>query len=475
MTVTQQTPTPQAVRAPAASRRFPAGFLWGVATAAYQIEGAWDQDGRSPSIWDTFARTPGKVRNGDNGDIAVDHYHRWREDVRLLSDLGLNAYRFSTAWPRVQPGGAGPANAAGLDFYDRLVDELLALDIAPLATLYHWDLPQALEDAGGWTNRETAYRFAEYAGFVAGRLGDRVASFTTLNEPWCAAYLGYSSGEHAPGRREPAASLSAVHHLNLAHGLAVDAARAAAGADAKASVTLNLCAVRAARPGDARDAEAVRRIDGIANRVFLDPMLRGEYPADVLEDTARLSDWAFVRDGDLKSINTPLSSLGVNFYTPTVVGAPEDGAAPAPEASAFPGCGDLVFPRVQGPRTAIDWLIDADALHELLMRVHREYGPLPMMITENGMANDDYVGHDGQVHDPDRISYLQGHLDAAARAVADGVDLRGYFQWSLLDNFEWAHGYSKRFGLIYVDYPSQRRIWKESARWYRDFVAAARA
>jgi len=477
MTLTEQSPTPQVVGATSASRRFPADFLWGVATAAYQIEGAWDEDGRTPCIWDTFARTPGKVRNGDNGDIAVDHYHRWREDLRVIADLGLSAYRLSTAWPRVQPGGSGPANARGLDFYERLVDELLSLGISPMVTLYHWDLPQELEDAGGWTNRQTAYRFAEYAGYVASRLGDRVATWTTLNEPWCSAYLGYSSGEHAPGRTDPAASLAAVHHLNLAHGLAVEAIRAAVGQDAKTSVTLNLAAVRPGRPDDAGDLEAVRRIDGIANRVFLDPMLRGQYPDDVLADTAHLSDWSFVQDGDLKTINAPLAALGVNFYTPTDVSAPTEQSTrdAAGRATAYPGCEDVVFPRVEGPRTALDWLIDADALHALLLRVHHEYGPIPMIITENGMANDDYVAHDGSVSDPARIEYVSGHLDAAARALADGVDLRGYFQWSLLDNFEWAHGYSKRFGLIYVDYPSQRRIWKASARWYRDFVAAARA
>jgi beta-glucosidase len=455
-----------------AARRFPAGFWWGAATAAYQIEGAWDEDGRTPCIWDTFARTPGKVRNGDNGDIAADHYHRYAQDVQLISDLGLSAYRFSTAWPRIQPHGRGPANTRGLDFYSRLVDELLAAGVAPALTLYHWDLPQELEDAGGWTNRETAYRFAEYAGFVADRLGDRVALWTTLNEPWCSAYLGYASGDHAPGRTDPAASLAAVHHLNLAHGLAVEAVRAAVPL-ARTSVTLNLSAVRAASESPA-DQAAVRQVDGIANRVFLDPMLRGEYPQDVLADTAHLSDWSFVRDGDLKTINAPLDVLGVNYYAPTVVGAATERSTRAAAAKAFPGCERLSFVQPDGPRTAMGWPIDADALHALLLRVHREYDAIQMMITENGMANDDYVGPTGEVRDPERIAYVSGHLDAAARAVADGVDLRGYFQWSLLDNFEWAHGYSKRFGLVYVDYPTQKRLWKASASWYRDLVAAER-
>jgi beta-glucosidase len=360
----------------------------------------------------------------------------------------------------------------GLDFYSRLVDELLAAGVAPTLTLYHWDLPQELEDAGGWTNRETAYRFAEYAGFVADRLGDRVALWTTLNEPWCSAYLGYASGVHAPGRTDAAASLAAVHHLNLAHGLAIGAVRAAVPL-ARTSVTLNLCAVRGVSESPA-DQAAVRQVDGIANRVFLDPMLHGEYPQDVLADTAHLSDWSFVRDGDLKTINAPLDVLGVNYYAPTVVGAATERSIREAAAKAFPGCEQLSFVQPDGPRTAMDWPIDANALHALLLRVHREHDAIPMMITENGMANDDYVGPTGEVHDPERIAYVSGHLDAAARAVADGVDLRGYFQWSLLDNFEWAYGYSKRFGLVYVDYPTQKRLWKDSASWYRDVVAAER-
>jgi beta-glucosidase len=410
-------PAAQAAARTLAGRRFPAGFWWGAATAAYQIEGAWDEDGRTPCIWDTFARTPGRVRNGDNGDVAADHYHRWREDLKLIGELGLNAYRFSTAWPRIQPGGSGPANARGLDFYSRLVDGLLEAGIAPVLTLYHWDLPQELQDAGGWANRDTALRFAQYAGYVADRLGDRVATWTTLNEPWCSAYLGYASGEHAPGRADAAASLAAVHHLNLAHGLAVEAVRASAGVRARTSVTLNLSAVRAASraPGD---LEAARRVDGIANRVFLDPMLRGFYPEDVLADTAHLSDWSFVRDGDLAAIKAPLDVLGVNYYAPTVVGAATEQSARAAAARAFPGCEGLSFTVPDGPRTAMGWPVDADALHALLLRVHRGYDGISMMITENGMANDDYLSPDGTVADPERIAYLSGHLDAAARPGA---------------------------------------------------------
>ena len=465
--------TEQGAAATTAVRRFPAGFHWGAASSAYQIEGAWNEDGREPSIWDTFARTPGKVRNGDTGDVAIDHYHRWAEDVGLMADLGLTTYRFSTAWPRIQPGGSGPVNARGLDFYERLVDELLSVGITPFLTLYHWDLPQTLEDVGGWTNRDTALRFGEYAAHVARRLGDRVAFWTTLNEPWCSAYLGYSSGRHAPGRTEPAASLAAVHHLNLAHGLAARAVREIVGDAAQVSVTLNLCAVRGASDSP-EDQEAVRRIDGVANRLFLDPMLRGTYPQDVLADTERLTDWSFLRDGDTATINARLDMLGVNYYTPLTVAAPDGGPQDPDTAADFPGCEDVRFPRVDLPRTVMDWPIDADALYALLMRVHREYDAVPMIITENGMANDDYVGPSGEVHDPERIAYVSDHLDAAARAIADGVDLRGYFQWSLHDNFEWAHGYGKRFGLIYVDYPTQKRILKSSALWYRDLIARER-
>jgi beta-glucosidase len=473
---------------PTASRRFPADFWWGVATSAYQIEGAYDLDGRTPSIWDTFARTPGKVLNGDTGDISADHYHRWAEDLDQLSALGVNAYRFSTAWPRVQPRGSGPANQAGLDFYERLVDGLLDRGIKPVLTLYHWDLPQELEDAGGWTNRDTAYRFAEYAGMLAGRLGDRVAQWTTHNEPWCAAYLGYAAGVHAPGRIEADASLAAVHHLMLSHGLGVQALETALGHRPEISITLNLCAVRGATDSP-EDQEAVRRIDGIANRVFLDPLLRGSYPADVLQDTAHITDWSFVQDGDLAVINQPLSVLGINYYSPTVVAAPGSAAGPGAGADGepsddelerhhgsecYPGSEHLLFPRIAGTHTAMDWPVDAEALYHLLVRIHRDYPAVPLMITENGMAADDYAGPDGRVNDPARISYLTEHLDAAARAIAEGVDLRGYFQWSLLDNFEWSYGYSKRFGLLYVDYPTQRRTWKASAHWYRSLIAAER-
>ncbi|QGV77599.1 GH1 family beta-glucosidase [Streptomyces ficellus] len=445
---------------------FPAGFRWGTATAAYQIEGAADEDGRTPSIWDTFSRTPGRVRNGDTGDIAADHYHRMAEDVALMKDLGVTDYRFSVAWPRVQPTGRGPAVQKGLDFYRRLVDELRAADIRPVATLYHWDLPQELEDAGGWPHRDTAERFAEYAGHVAAALGDRVATWTTLNEPWCVAFLGYASGVHAPGRTEAAASLRAAHHLNLAHGRAVQALRAALPRTAEVSLTLNVHALRALSGSEA-DRDALRRVDAVGNRIFLDPVFHGRLPEDLVADTAALTDWSFVRDGDLEVTATPVDSLGVNYYSPAVVGA---GTSEAP--SPWPGTEPHVrFVPAPGPRTAMDWPVDADGLYELLARLRDELPGTPLMVTENGAAYDDYADPSGEVHDPERVAYLRAHLAGVHRALADGVDVRGYFLWSLLDNFEWAYGYGKRFGIVHVDFASQRRTPKDSARWYADVIA----
>ncbi|MFF8382734.1 GH1 family beta-glucosidase [Streptomyces kanasensis] len=451
---------------PPAGLAFPTGFRWGTATAAYQIEGAADEDGRTPSIWDTFSRVPGKVRNGDTGDIAADHYHRMAEDVALMRDLGVTDYRFSVAWPRVQPTGRGPALQKGLDFYRRLVDELRAAGIRPVATLYHWDLPQELEDGGGWPHRETAERFAEYAALVAGALGDRVATWTTLNEPWCAAFLGYASGVHAPGRTDPAASLRAAHHFNLAHGLAVGALRAALPASTEVSLTLNLHAVRPLTGSEA-DADAARRVDALGNRVFLDPVFHGRLPEDLVADTAALTDWSFVRDGDLAAASAPVDSLGINYYSPTVVAAgTHEGPSPWPGAERH-----VRFEPAPGPRTAMDWPVDADGLHELLTRLRDELPHVPLMVTENGAAYDDYADPSGEVHDPERVAYLRQHLAAVHRALADGVDVRGYFLWSLLDNFEWAYGYGKRFGIVHVDFASQRRTPKDSARWYGEVIA----
>ncbi|RAG84298.1 beta-glucosidase [Streptacidiphilus pinicola] len=458
-------------------RQFPPGFIWGTATAAYQIEGAAAVDGRSPSIWDTFSHTPGKVVGGDTGDVAADHYRRWPDDVELMTRLGVGAYRFSVSWSRVQPTGTGPANKRGLDFYRALVDDLLSRGIQPCLTLYHWDLPQELEDAGGWPERETAYRFAEYAELVASALGDRVRLWTTLNEPWCSAFLGYSSGVHAPGRTDPVASLKAAHHLNLGHGLAVKALRAGLPTEAQVSVTLNPAYTRPFSDAPA-DVDAARRIDALATRVFTGPMLEGAYPADLLADTASLTDWSFVRDGDTATSNQPLDSVGLNYYSPTLVSAASghgprvmaDGHKPS-EFSAWPAADDVDFHQAPGDRTAMGWSIDPAGMYELLMRFTRAYPALPLLITENGAAYDDKPGTDGSVHDPERIAYLHSHLDAVRRAMADGADVRGYFLWSLLDNFEWAYGYSKRFGAVHVDYATQQRTLKSSALWYADLIS----
>ncbi|MFF6776805.1 GH1 family beta-glucosidase [Streptomyces sp. NPDC012637] len=455
-----------------AVRRFPSDFLWGAATAAYQIEGAAAEDGRTPSIWDTFSHTPGKVFEGHTGDVAVDHYHRFREDVRLMSELGLNAYRFSVSWSRVQPTGRGPAVQKGLDFYRRLVDELLAAGIEPALTLYHWDLPQELEDAGGWPERATAERFAAYAGLVAEALGDRVSRWTTLNEPWCSAFLGYGSGVHAPGRTDPVAALRAAHHLNLGHGLAVQALRSALPAGAKLAVSLNLHEVRPLTPS-AEDREAARRIDTVGNGVWLGPMLDGRYPEELFADTAHLTDWGFVRAGDEATAGQPLDWLGINYYTPTVVSRVADGEAKPQDDghgnsafSPWPGADDVAFHQADGARTAMGWPVDPSGLEDLLTRVSARYPGLPLVVSENGAAYEDVVGADGSVHDPERAAYVHAHLEALHRAVEAGAVVHGYFLWSLLDNFEWAYGYAKRFGAVHVDYATLRRTPKSSARWY---------
>ena len=460
---------------PTGLRRFPEGFLFGAATAAYQIEGAAATDGRTPSIWDTFSIAPGRVVGGHSGAVATDHYHRYRDDVALMARLGLSSYRFSISWSRVQPDGAGPANPAGLDFYRRLVDELLEHGILPWVTLYHWDLPQPLEDAGGWPARDTASRFAEYASLMHRVLGDRVSNWTTLNEPWCSSLLGYASGHHAPGRQEPTASIEAVHHLLLGHGLAAQAIRDA-DATAQVGCTVNLYAVSPASQSPA-DAEAARRIDGLANRLFLDPLLLGSYPADVVADLAEVSDFSHVRDGDMKTISTPLSMLGINYYSRYVVAAPEptDGVVNwrgdgTPEA--WPGSEGTRFVARDGvPVTAMGWEIDAPGLTETLVRVNREYTDLPLYVTENGAAFDDVVEADGSVNDTPRVAYFDGHLRACLDAVDAGVPLRGYFAWSLLDNYEWAWGYTRRFGLVHVNYETQTRTPKASAHWYSDVIA----
>ncbi|GAA3567277.1 beta-glucosidase [Kribbella ginsengisoli] len=451
---------------------FPTGFLFGAATAAYQVEGAATADGRGPSIWDTFSHTPGRVLGGETGDVAIDHYHRYRDDVALMADLGLQAYRFSIAWPRVQSSGRGALNQAGVDFYSRLVDELLAAGIEPWPTLYHWDLPQPLEDAGGWPERDTAERFADYAGAIAAALGDRVRQWTTLNEPWCSAFLGYGSGVHAPGREDSAAAVRAGHHLMLGHGLAAGLLRSAGH---QVGVTINLYEVVPASER-AIDLDAARRIDGLQNRFFLDPVLRGSYPADVIADLAPVTDFAHVRDGDLAVISTPLDVLGVNYYTRHVVtgeptgGDDGHGGGGGAGASPWPGSEDVGFVKGDLPVTAMGWEIHAEGLTGVLERVAREYPPVPLYVTENGAAFADVPDADGLVRDPDRIGYLDGHLRACRAAIDAGVPLRGYFCWSLFDNFEWSWGYSRRFGLVHVDYETQTRTPKSSAYWYGDLI-----
>jgi beta-glucosidase len=449
---------------------FPPDFVWGVSTAAYQIEGAVDAEGRGRSIWDTFSHTPGAVADGDTGDIACDHYHRVADDVALMHELGVPTYRFSLSWPRIQPGGRGPANPAGLDFYDRLVDELLRHGIDPMVTLYHWDLPQELQDAGGWPARDTAERLADYAELAAARIGDRVRRWTTLNEPWCSAFLGYAKGEHAPGVQDPRQAVLAVHHLLLGHGLALQRLRNMLPADVELSLVLNPIAVRAATD-DGADAAAARAIDGMANRIFLDPLFHGGYPQDVVTATLRagISDWRHVQAGDLAIIATPLDALGLNYYCPLVVAA---GNPPPEHAEAmlpFPACPGVRPVDVPGPRTGLGWPVDASALVALLHRFRDEAPGIPLLVTENGAAYPDLPGPDG-VADVERVDYLRDHLAAVHEAIAAGVDVRGYFLWSFLDNFEWASGYGPRFGLVHVDYPTQARTPKQSARWYQEVI-----
>jgi beta-glucosidase len=435
---------------------FPSDFLWGAAVAAYQIEGAVDEDGRGESIWDRFSTTPGAVVDGHTGAVACDSYHRYREDVRLLRELGVDAFRFSISWPRVFPDGRGPVNRAGLDFYDRYVDELLGAGIEPVATLYHWDLPQALEDAGGWPRRDTAERFAEFVEAVAGRLGDRVPRWVTVNEPWEVAWLGYGTGEHAPGRKSEADALAAAHHVLLAHGLAVDVLRRTASS-AQVGVTIDLVAFQPLT-ASAVDVDATRRLDGSRNRWILDPVLRGSYPEDVLAKLHPLAPP--VVDGDMQRISAPIDFLGINYYTRNVIqGDPAGGLPTVVEDGA--------------ERTEMGWEVYPRGLFDLLVRLRDEYDPPPILVTENGAAYPDERRGD-TVDDPARAAYVARHVDAIAKAIAHGVPVEGYFVWSLLDNFEWAFGYSRRFGLVYVDFATLERVPKTSYRRYRDLIADCR-
>ncbi|MEU6108834.1 GH1 family beta-glucosidase [Streptomyces albidoflavus] len=451
------TTDPAPLTAPAAPdlSGLPADFTWGVATAAYQIEGAVAEDGRAPSIWDTFSHTPGKVAGGDTGDVACDHYHRWPEDLALMKRLGVDSYRLSIAWPRVHPQGDGPVNEAGLAFYDRLVDALLEAGITPNVTLYHWDLPQALQDRGGWPARETAEHFAAYASTVAERLGDRVSRWATLNEPLCSAWIGHLEGTMAPGLRDIDAAVKASYHLLLGHGLAAQAVRAASP-HAKIGIVNNLSTVYAASDSEA-DQAAARRMDGHTNRWWLDPVHGRGFPADMREVYGvDLPE----RPGDLDTIAQRLDWIGLNYYFPAVVA--DDPDAPHPHIRTV---------RREGvPRTGMDWEIEAGGLEELLLRLTREYGAQSIYVTENGSAFPDTVAPDGSVHDPERTAYLQDHLAACARAARAGAPVDGYYAWSLLDNFEWAYGYDKRFGLVHVDYPTQRRTMKTSGHTYARLI-----
>ncbi len=437
---------------------FPEGFVWGTATSAYQIEGAWDKDGKGLSIWDQFVRLPGRIAHGHTGDAACDHYHRYREDVALMKALGLKAYRFSVSWPRVLPNGRGPANPLGLDFYDRLVDELLHAGIEPFLTLYHWDLPLALQEREGWANRDTAYFFADYAAVVAGRLADRVTFWITHNEPWVMSWLGYGWGEHAPGLRDMRLAVTASHHLLLSHGLAVQVLRDR-NRDAQVGITLDFNPVYPQTPSP-EDQAAAQRADGFRNRWFLEPVVVGSYPPDMGALHAPLD--GVVRPGDMALIFQKLDFLGVNYYTRSVV-------RHDPTENPL----QVGHVRVEGSeRTAMDWEIFPQGLYDLLVRLHRDYRIPALYVTENGAAFPDSLGSGGTINDPQRIAYLKAHLLQSHRALQAGVPLRGYFVWTLLDNFEWTHGYTKRFGLVYVDFTNQRRIPKASAHWYAKVIAA---
>ncbi|HKD94930.1 MAG TPA: GH1 family beta-glucosidase [Gaiellaceae bacterium] len=436
---------------------FSSDFVWGAAASAYQTEGAVHEGGRGESIWDRFCATPGKVRAGATGEIACDFYHRYPEDIALMGELGIDAFRFSIAWPRIVPAATGPANQAGLDFYDRLVDALLEAGIRPFVNLFHWDLPQVLEDAGGWPERATAEAFAGYAAVVAARLGDRVKDWITHNEPFCTSWLGYGLGAHAPGRTSVRDALAASHHALLAHGWAVEAVRRASPG-AEIGIVVDPWPIHPASE-DPADVAAAWAEDGVRNRWFFDPLLRGAYPEDVLERFA--ADAPPVRDGDLATISVPLDFVGVNNYSRRVVRAGLNGAA-------------IDMPAPGGEVTDMGWEVYPDGLHESLVRMHREYGVESIYVTENGAAFADVRTHDGEIHDVERIAYLDGYLDAVGSAIADGVPVRGYFVWSLLDNFEWSLGYSKRFGLVYVDYPTLERVPKDSFYWYRDLIGSGR-
>jgi beta-glucosidase len=435
---------------------FPPQFYWGTATASYQIEGGWNEDGKGESIWDTFSHTQGKIRDGSTGDVACDHYHRWKEDVALMKEIGCNAYRFSISWPRVIPKGKGKVNPLGLSFYDRLVDALLEANITPFITLYHWDLPQALQDEGGWANRDTAYYFAEYASVVAHKLGDRVKHWITHNEPWVVSWIGYGWGEHAPGIRNEKVAIQVSHHLLLSHGLAVEVLKDISP-DSEVGITLNLSPIHPASDSE-EDKLAAWRQDGFLNRWFLDPIFRGHYPPDIIELYS--ANAPKVLPGDMAIISRRIDFLGINYYSRGIVrfnpkAGPLQAEGVAPEGAEF---------------TEMGWEIYPPGIYEIIMRIWKDYQPKKIYITENGAAFADEIASDGGVHDQKRIDYLREHFIQAHKAIEEGANLCGYFIWSLMDNFEWAHGFTKRFGIVYTDYPTQRRIMKDSALWYKKVI-----
>ena len=433
--------------------RMPAGFVFGTSTASYQIEGAVEEDGRGPSVWDTFCAQPGKIKDGSSGAVACDHYHRLAGDVALMKSLGVATYRFSIAWPRIQPDGTGPANTRGLDFYDRLLDELAAAGIEPMATLFHWDLPQALQDDGGWLERSTAERFAEYAAICATRLGDRVAKWAPVNEPNVVTMIGHAEGRHAPGLTLGVDALPVAHHLNLGHGLAVQALRANGAAQVG---TANNHAPIWPDSESAEDVEAADLFDSLWNRMYAGPMLLGEYPKEWV-------DLLPVQDGDLETVQQPLDFYGFNYYNPMGIGAPRPGAEIPFQMTEVTGY----------DRTEFDWPVVPEGIRQVINQLAERYPDIPpMYITENGCSYGMGPDADGVVDDQPRIDYIDSHLRAIGEAIDDGCDVRGYYCWSLMDNFEWGEGYTQRFGLVHVDYDTLVRTPKRSFHWYAEAIAA---
>jgi beta-glucosidase len=462
-----QTSLPQPA-AFAQALKFPKGFLWGTASSSYQVEGANKEDGRTFSIWDKFARTPGKVVRGDNCDISIDEYHRLDENLDMMAEFGMTAYRFSIAWPRVIPNGSGQVNQIGIDYYKRVIAGCHKRGITPIVTIFHWDMPQTIEDAGGWRVRQTSEIFAEYCATVYKHLAADVPQFITINEPWCAAWLGYGAGIHAPGATNVVDALKASHHLLLGHGLAVDAMRAATSSRAQIGIAPNLFPI-IPWTNSAADAAAAKRVDGVANRLFLDPVFHGTYPEDVREWFSKETDFGFIRDGDLKQIARPMDFLGLNYYRCYNVADKQVG----PLQHGFPGL-DVSINIPEGTATTVQgWPIQPEGLTAILLRLKKEYtGDMPILITENGCSANDYIDPEGKVKDDERITFWSGHIKAIGDAVAQGIPVTGYTPWSFFDCYEWAEGFSRRFGLVYVDYKTQERTPKKSAYWYRDFIKA---